>query len=94
VGPGGREVSAVGLTWTTDKSPYDAGPSLVGAKLNQVGAEPNGEGGVTLIAASGTLPNDELALYGKADFRIRVLTTGRLFTRRCDRSAARVRMVR
>jgi hypothetical protein len=35
VGPGGREVSAVGLTWTTDKSPYDAGPSLVGAKLNR-----------------------------------------------------------
>jgi len=31
---------------------------------------------VALIAASGTLPNDELALYGKADFRIRVLTTG------------------
>jgi hypothetical protein len=62
VGPGGREVSAVGLTWTTDKSPYDAGPSLVDAKLNQVGAEPTGEGGVTLIAASGTLSNDELAL--------------------------------
>jgi hypothetical protein len=76
VGPGGREVSAVGLTWTTDRSPYDAGPSLVGAKLNRVGAEPVGEGGVTLIAASGTLPNDELALYGTADFRIRVLTTG------------------
>jgi hypothetical protein len=37
VGPGGREVSAVGLTWTTDTSPYDAGPVLDGAKLNWVG---------------------------------------------------------
>src|SRR6185436_20762314 len=46
VGPGGREVTAVGLVWTTDKSPYDAGPVLVGAKLNQVGAQPAGEGGV------------------------------------------------
>lgn len=76
VGPGGREQSAVGLTWTTDSSPYDAGPSLVGAKLNRVGSGPVGEGGVTLIANSGTLPNDEFALYDEGDYRLRVLTTG------------------
>jgi hypothetical protein len=76
VGPGGQEVSAVGLTWSTDTSPYDAGPVLVGAKLNRVGAEPVGEGGVTLIERAGALPNDEFALYGGGDFRLRVLTTG------------------
>jgi hypothetical protein len=76
VGPGGQEVSAVGLTWTTDTSPYDAGPVLVGAKLNHVGTEPIGEGGVTLIERAGSLPNDEFALYDEGDFRIRVLTTG------------------
>jgi hypothetical protein len=76
VGPGGREVSAVGLTWTTDTSPYDVGPALVGAKLNRIGAEPIGEGGVTLIERAGSLPNDEFALYDEGDFRLRVLTTG------------------
>ncbi|WP_395696277.1 hypothetical protein [Nocardioides sp.] len=76
VGPDGREVSAVGLTWTTDTSPYDAGPVLVGAKLNRVGTEPVGEGGVSLLERSGTLPNDEFALYGGGDFRLRVLTSG------------------
>jgi hypothetical protein len=76
VGPGGREVSAVGMTWTTDKSPYDEGPKLVGAKLNHVGDTPLGEGGVTLMAAGPPLPNDEFALYGGGDFRLRVLTTG------------------
>lgn len=76
VGPGGWEVSAVGLTWTTDTSPYDAGPVLVGAKLNRVGAESIGEGGVTLIERAGAMPNDELALYDEGDFRLRVLTTG------------------
>ena len=55
---------------------YDAGPVLVGAKLNHIGAEPIGEGGVTLIANAGSLPNDEFALYGGGDFRLRVLTTG------------------
>jgi hypothetical protein len=76
VGPGGREVSAVGLTWTTKSSPYDAGPVLVGAKLNRVGSRALGEGGVTLMERAGSLPNDEFALYGGGDFRLRVLTTG------------------
>ena len=77
VGPGAREVSAVGLTWTTDSSPYDAGPVLVGAKLNRVGDEAVGEGGVGVLErAAGALPNDEFALYGGGDFRLRVLTSG------------------
>ncbi|MCB0893776.1 MAG: phospholipase [Nocardioides sp.] len=76
VGPGGREVSAVGLTWTTDSSPYDAGPVLVGAKLNRVGSAPVGEGGVDLLERAGAMPNDEFALYGGGDFRLRVLTSG------------------
>ncbi len=73
-GPGGA-VSAVGMTWTTDATPYDSGPVLVGAKLNWVGDEPPGEGGVTLLDAP-VLPNDEFALYGGGDFRLRMLTTG------------------
>jgi hypothetical protein len=64
----------VGLTWETDTTPYDAGPKLVGAKLNFVG----GEAGVTSIVVGqvGAHPNDEFALYDEGDFRIRVLTTG------------------
>jgi hypothetical protein len=76
VGPGGREVSAVGLTWTTDKSPYDQGPVLVGAKLNAVGKQAVGEGGVFLMERAASMPNDEFALYDEGDFRLRVLTTG------------------
>ena len=77
IGPGGQEVSAVGLTWETDATPYDSGPSLVGAKINHVDPEPIGEGGVdALVGITDAFPNDELALYGEGDFRIRVLTTG------------------
>ena len=78
VGPGAQEVSAVGLHWTTDRSAYDTGPVLVGAKLNAVGNAPLGEGGVpVLVQNSGIFPNDEFALYGgDADYRLRVLTTG------------------
>ena len=77
ISPEGEEVSAVGLTWTTDTSPYDSGPTLVGAKLNSVGDEPLGEGGVTLIErGGGFMPNDEFALYDEHDYRLRVLTSG------------------
>lgn len=77
VGPGGQEVSAVGLTWETDATPYDSGPRLVGAKLNYVGDEAIGEGGVpALEQITDAFPNDEFALYDEGDFRIRVLTTG------------------
>jgi hypothetical protein len=76
VGPGGKEVDAVGLTWTTDTSPYDSGPKLVGAKLNRTGDHAVGEGGVTLMEKADSMPNDEFALYDEGDFRLRVLTTG------------------
>ena len=76
VGPGGREASAVGLTWTTDTSGYDSGPKLVGAKLNHVDEHAAGEGGVDVMDRFGYLPNDEVALYDEGDFRLRVLTTG------------------
>lgn len=76
IGPGGQEFNAVGLTWTTDKSPYDQGPVLVGAKLNYVGEQAIGEGGVFLIDLGPFMPNDEFTLYDEGDFRLRVLTTG------------------
>ena len=76
VGPNGQEFNAVGLSWETDTSPYDSGPKLVGAKLNHVGNEALGEGGLGFGTRSGVLPNDELSLYDESDFRIRVLTTG------------------
>jgi hypothetical protein len=57
---------------TTDTSPYDVGPQLVGAKLNFVGTEAVGEGGVTLIErGGGFMPNDEFSLYEERDFRLR-----------------------
>lgn len=77
IGPGGQEFNAVGLSWENDATPYDAGPRLVGAKLNFVGDSSPGEGGIRLLeAGSGYLANDEFALYDEGDFRIRVLTTG------------------
>ncbi len=81
VGPNGP-VSAVGLTWETDASPYDenGGPRLVGAKLNYVGDRPIGEGvsnSFTEQILAGLLaPNSEFDLYGGGDFRLRMLTTG------------------
>ena len=76
IGPNGQEFNAVGLSWETDTSPYDSGPKLVGAKLNHVGNDALGEGGLGFGTRSGVLPNDELSLYDEGDFRIRVLTTG------------------
>lgn len=76
VGPDGNAFSAVGLTWTTDTTPYDLGPVLVGAKLNAVGEKALGEGGIKSLESIGYLPNDEFALYDEGDFRLRVLTTG------------------
>jgi hypothetical protein len=73
IGPRGQEFNAVGLTWTTDKSPYDQGPVLVGAKLNYVGEQAVGEGGVFLMERAPFMPNDEFALYDEGDFRLRVL---------------------
>jgi len=76
IGPGGQEFNAVGLTWTTDRSPYDQGPVLVGAKLNYTGEQAVGEGGVSMMERAANMPNDEFSLYDEGDFRLRVLTTG------------------
>lgn len=76
VGPGGREVSAVGMSWATTETPYDSGPRLVGAKLNRIDGPPAGEGGVMLFGLADYFPNDEFATLGGGDFRLRVLTTG------------------
>lgn len=80
VSPGGQLFDATGLSWTTDSSPYDPdnGPRLVGAKLNYCGTQPQGEGmgGTLYERQQPTMPNDEFALYGGGDFRLRMLTTG------------------
>ena len=54
---------------------YGTGPQLVGAKLNHVGDAPAGEGGAPVFERA-LLPNDEFALYGGGDFRLRMLTSG------------------
>ncbi|MEO1165782.1 MAG: phospholipase [Chloroflexota bacterium] len=76
IGPDGQAFNAVGLSWETDATPYDSGPRLVGAKLNHLGEESLGEGGLAVARALGLLPNDEFALYDEGDFRLRILTTG------------------
>ncbi|WP_163936442.1 immunoglobulin-like domain-containing protein [Paraferrimonas sp. SM1919] len=76
VGPGGKAVSAVGLTWETDSSPYDEnnGPRLVGAKLNRIDGQMEGEG---VSSLQPFLPaNDATVLYDEGDFMLRMLTTG------------------
>jgi hypothetical protein len=80
-GHNNQVVSAVGLSWETETSPYDLnnGPKLVGAKLNHVGSENLGEGTNSAIVDDlvfGVYPNDEFALYNGGDFRLRVLTSG------------------
>lgn len=76
VGPGGEERSAVGLSWETDSTPYDAGPRLVGAKLNWVEDEPQGEADGARSELLASMPNHERLLYTEGDFRLRMLTTG------------------
>ena len=68
--------SGVGLTWEgRGATGYGTGPQLVGAKLNHVGDAPAGEGGAPVFERA-LLPNDEFALYGGGDFRLRMLTSG------------------
>jgi hypothetical protein len=74
-GPDG-DVSATGLSYVTDGTPYASGPTLVGAKLNRIDDVPRGEGPVGVFG-NGTMPNDERSLFGNnGDFRLRMLTTG------------------
>lgn len=74
-GPNG-DVSATGLTYETNNTPYASGPTLVGAKLNRIDSMPQGEGPVGTFG-NGTMPNDERTLFGdEGDFRLRMLTSG------------------
>lgn len=82
VGPGGKLVSAVGLSAQSSGSPYTdpnvppgqrGGPKLVGAKLTRMSTE----GDAAPVAFSQNLPNDGVALYGdQAQFRLRTYTSG------------------
>ncbi|CAB4896495.1 MAG: hypothetical protein F2806_03635 [Actinobacteria bacterium] len=84
VGPGGRLASAVGLTMTNDKTPYDTqsanpelwtGPRVIAAKITRMSTL--GEGGPKPVSKN-LLPNDGVAMFGKkaAQFRVRMLTVG------------------
>ena len=84
VGPNGRLVSAVGLTMTNDKTPYDTqstdpklwtGPRVIAAKMTRMSTL--GEGGPNPVSKN-LLPNDGVAIFGKkaAQFRLRMLTVG------------------
>lgn len=79
-GPNDQIASAVGLSWQNTGNPYDPnnGPRLVGAKLNHVGTQIRGEGTTNPLLNNfvGYMPNDEFALYGGGDFRLRMLTSG------------------
>ena len=79
-GHNNQVVSAVGLTWETTTNPYDPnnGPRLVGAKLNHIGNQSLGEATNNNLFNNflGLFPNDEFALYGGGDFRLRTLTSG------------------
>ncbi len=88
VGPKGRLVSAVGLTGTNDRTPYDdqpadpakwTGPRMIAAKITRMSTD--GEGGPALLA-SGLLPNDGVAIFGKANakYRVRIATLGGAFS--------------
>ncbi len=80
VGPGGRIVSAVGLSFETGQ-PLTAygegnGPRLCAAKLTRIADGLRGEGGPSSLGGN-FLPNDGVRLYGRdAQFRLRLLTTG------------------
>ncbi len=87
VGPGGKLASAVGMTITNDKTPYDdqpedptlwTGPRIIAAKMTRMSTL--GENG-PLPLKRGLLPNDGVSMYGekKAQFRMRMLTVGGAF---------------
>ncbi len=82
VGPHGRTVSAIGMSADATTSPYASpnarprkrtGPHLAAAKLSRMSTK----GESAPPAFQGFLPNDGVALYGKAArFRLRIYTTG------------------
>ena len=88
VGPGGKLASAVGMTITNDKTPYDdqpddptlwTGPRIIAAKMTRMSTL--GENGPVPLKR-GLLPNDGISMYGekRAQFRMRMLTVGGAFS--------------
>ena len=88
VGPRGKLASAVGMTITNDKTPYDdqpsdpkkwTGPRIIAAKMTRMSTL--GENG-PIPLKQGLLPNDGVSMYGekKAKFRMRMLTVGGAFS--------------
>ena len=88
VGPRGALASAVGMSITNDKTPYDdlssdpttwPGPRIIAAKMTHMSRL--GEDGPAPLK-QGMLPNDGVSLYGKkkAQFRMRMLTVGGAFS--------------
>ena len=88
VGPGGKLASAVGMTITNDKTPYDdqpddptlwTGPRVIAAKMTRMSTL--GENGPVPLKR-GLLPNDGVSMYGekRAQFRMRMLTVGGAFS--------------
>jgi hypothetical protein len=88
VGPKGRLASAVGLTGTNDRTPYDdqssnparwTGPRMIAAKLTRMSTR--GENGPAILK-NGLLPNDGIAVFGAANaqYRVRIATLGGAFS--------------
>ena len=88
VGPKGRLASAVGLTGTNDRTPYDdqssnparwTGPRMIAAKLTRMSTR--GENGPAILK-NGLLPNDGIAIFGAEDaqYRVRIATLGGAFS--------------
>ncbi|MGQ9367923.1 hypothetical protein [Azospirillum sp. ST 5-10] len=71
IGPDGP-VSIVGLS-SASSNPYEAGPSLVGARLTRMSSV----GDFAPPALDNQVPNDGVALYGEeAQYRLRLFTSG------------------
>lgn len=88
VGQNGRLVSAIGMTGTNDRTPYDTqstdptkwtGPRMIAAKLTHMSAR--GENGPRILS-DGLLPNDGVTIFGAANaqYRVRIATIGGAFS--------------
>ena len=87
VGSKGRLVSAIGMTGTNDRTPYDTqssdptkwtGPRMIAAKLTHMSTK--GEGGPAILSG-GLLPNDGVEIFGAdAQYRVRIATIGGAFS--------------
>ena len=88
VGSKGRLVSAIDMTGTNNRTPYDTqssdpttwtGPRMIAAKLTHMSTK--GEGGPRILSG-GLLPNDGVAIFGAADaqYRVRIATIGGAFS--------------